>query len=276
MIHCFIILSRSFIKKMPSIEEILSKLQTGSLDLAGAFALAAEKSSAAEMPVKQDGSDLIVARLDRNRGARCGFPEFIYGAGKTVEELLKIVPELHDSGVNVLATRLKSASGETLQKQFPEGEYDPRSGAFLWMHKNAPSPQGKVVILAAGTSDLYAAKEAELTLKACNIGVELIADVGVAAIHRLFKVLPQLEDADAVIAAAGMEGALPSVVAGLVKAPVIALPTSVGYGANLQGITPMLAMLNSCASGVTVVNIDNGFGAACAAARIVNGKQHQN
>ena len=137
---------------------------------------------------------------------------------------------------------------------------------------SASKLRGRVVVLAAGTSDLAAAREAEFTLKACNINAELIVDVGVAALHRLLKVLPALENADAVIAAAGMEGALPSVVAGLVKVPVIALPTSIGYGANLAGLTPMLAMLNSCASGVTVVNIDNGFGAACAAARIVNGK----
>ena len=257
---------------MASIQEILTQLQAGSIDLAQAFAMAADNPNSAEMPVLQDGGNLIVARLDRNRKERCGFPEFIYGAGKTVEELLKIVPELHASKVNVLATRVKAESGKILQEQFPEGEYDPRSGCFLWMSSD-PSPQrGKVVILSAGTSDLAAAKEAEFTLKACDIAVELIVDVGVAALHRLLKVLPVVEKSDVVIAAAGMEGALPSVIAGLVKTPVIALPTSIGYGANLTGLTPMLAMLNSCASGVTVVNIDNGFGAACAAARIVNGK----
>ena len=256
---------------MASIQEILTQLQAGSIDLTQAFAMAADSSNAAEMPVMQDGGNLVVARLDRNRKERCGFPEFIYGAGKTVEEMLKIIPELHASKVNVLATRVKSESGAVLQEQFSEGVYDLRSGCFLWMADPAPV-RGKVVIIAAGTSDLAAAKEAEFTLKACNIAVELIADVGVAALHRLLKVLPALEKADAVIAAAGMEGALPSVTAGLIKTPVIALPTSIGYGANLAGLTPMLAMLNSCASGVTVVNIDNGFGAACAAARIINSK----
>ena len=157
------------------------------------------------------------------------------------------------------------------QETFPLGKYDPRSSTFLWKQPDQVM-RGKVAILAAGTSDLPAAAEAAMTLDACNINAELIVDVGVAAIHRLFKVLDKLTDADAVIAAAGMEGALPSVTAGLIKAPVIALPTSVGYGANLQGLTPLMAMLNSCASGVTVVNIDNGFGAACAAARIVNCK----
>ena len=257
---------------MASIQEILTQLQAGSIDLAQAFAMAAENPNSAEMPVLQDGGNLIVARLDRNRKERCGFPEFIYGAGKTVEELLKIVPELHASNVNVLATRVKAESGKVLQERFPEGEYDSRSGCFLWMSSEPSVPRGKVVILAAGTSDLTAAKEAEFTLKACDIAVELIVDVGVAALHRLLKVLPAVETSDVVIAAAGMEGALPSVIAGLVKTPVIALPTSIGYGANLAGLTPMLAMLNSCASGVTVVNIDNGFGAACAAARIVNSK----
>ena len=256
---------------MAEIEKILSKLQDGSLDLAGAFAMAAAERECAEMPVLQDGGDLVVARLDRNRETRCGFPEFIYGAGKTVEELLKIVPELYASQVNVLATRVKAAAGEKLMLSYPEAEYDQRSGTFLYLQKERQL-RGNVVVLAAGTSDMAAATEAAMTLKACNCNVELIVDVGVAALHRLLKVLPRLQAADAVIAAAGMEGALPSVVAGLIKAPVIALPTSVGYGANLQGITPMLAMLNSCASGVTVVNIDNGFGAACAAARIINGK----
>ena len=256
---------------MKAIQEILTQLQSGSIDLAQAFSMAAENSDAAIMPVVQEGSDLVVARLDRNRKARCGFPEFIYGAGKTVEELLEIIPELHKSKVNVLATRVKSESGAVLQERFPEGVYDPRSGCFLWMTADTV-PRGKAVILAAGTSDLAAAREAEFTLKACNIAVELIVDVGVAALHRLLKVLPAVEKADVVIAAAGMEGALPSVIAGLVKTPVIALPTSIGYGANLAGLTPMLAMLNSCASGVTVVNIDNGFGAACAAARIINSK----
>lgn len=256
---------------MAAIEEILKKLQAGAIDLPGAFAMALSECDDNEMPVMQKGSDLIVARLDRNRGARCGFPEFIYGAGKTVEELLAIVPRLHASGANVLATRVKEAAGTELAQAFPEGVFDHRSGCFLWMQPDAEL-RGKVTILAAGTSDLPAALEAEATLKACGCQTELIVDVGVAALHRLLKVLDQLQDSDAVIAAAGMEGALPSVVAGLVKSPVIALPTSVGYGANLQGFTPMLAMLNSCASGVTVVNIDNGFGAACAAVRIINGK----
>lgn len=255
---------------MGTIEEILKKLRSGSIDLATAFALAANDGSG-EIPVTQDGSDLVVARLDRTRETRCGFPEFIYGAGKTVEELLKIVPELYESGANLLATRLKMDSGKVLQETFPLGKYDPRSSAFLWKQPDQVM-RGKVAILAAGTSDLPAAAEAAMTLDACNINAELIVDVGVAAIQRLFKVLDKLTDADAVIAAAGMEGALPSVTAGLIKAPVIALPTSVGYGANLQGLTPLMAMLNSCASGVTVVNIDNGFGAACAAARIVNCK----
>ncbi len=254
---------------MAAIEEILTALRSGSIDPAQAFAMAAEGKSCHEMPVMQKGSDLVVARLDRSRNARCGFPEFIYGAGKTVEELLQIVPELHGSGANVLATRVKPESGTVLQEHFPEGVYEHRSGCFLWMAEGK-TPRGKVVVLAAGTSDLPVALEAEMTLKACNCNVELVVDVGIAALHRLLAVLDKLEDADAVIAVAGMEGALPSVVAGLIKAPVIALPTSVGYGANLSGITPMLAMLNSCASGVTVCNIDNGFGAACAAARIVN------
>ncbi len=256
---------------MVAIAEILARLEAGVIDLPEAFALACPDSDPRERPVPRAGGDLVVARLDRNRGARCGFPEFIYGAGKTVEELLSIIPQLRKDGANVLATRLAEDAGRKLAAAFPEGSYDPRGRSFLWKaprHEN----RGRVMILAAGTSDLPVALEAQATLEACDCASELIVDVGVAALHRLLKVLDRLRGADAIIAAAGMEGALPSVVAGLVKAPVIAVPTSIGYGAGLNGITPMLAMLNSCASGVTVVNIDNGFGAACAAARIINAK----
>ena len=245
---------------MTAIEEILTKLRAGEIGLPAAFALAADSGCCTEPSC---------VRLDHEREQRCGFPEFVYGAGKTVEQLLAIVPELRACNSNVLVTRLKPEAGETLHRSFPEAKYDPLAKTFLWRDENRPR-RGKVAILAAGTSDLPVAKEAEATLDACDCGSELIADVGIAGLHRLLKVLDRLTGADAIIALAGMEGALPSVVAGLVSKPVIAVPTSVGYGAGLNGLTPLLAMLSSCAGGVVVVNIDNGFGAACAAARIIN------
>ena len=227
------------------------------------FALAANSGNEAEPSC---------VRLDHEREQRCGFAEFVYGAGKTVEQLLAIVPELRERGSNVLVTRLAPDAGEALASAFPEAVYDPLAKTFLWRDENRPK-RGKVVILAAGTSDLPVAQEAEATLAACDCGSELIVDVGIAGLHRLLKVLDRLTCADAIIASAGMEGALPGVVAGLVSQPVIAVPTSVGYGASLNGVTPLLAMLSSCASGVVVVNIDNGFGAACAAARIINSRR---
>ena len=248
---------------MTAIEKILTRLRAGEITLPAALALAAD----AEPAAVSDAASF--ARLDHEREQRCGFPEFIYGAGKTVDQLLRIVPELRAKGATVLATRLSAEAGRALAGNFPEALCDPLAGTFLWRDADRPK-RGKVVILAAGTSDLPVAREAEATLAACDCASELIVDVGIAGLHRLLKVLDRLTSADAIIAAAGMEGALPSVVAGLVRQPVIAVPTSVGYGAGLNGMTPLLAMLSSCAGGVTVVNIDNGFGAACAAARIVN------
>jgi NCAIR mutase (PurE)-related protein len=157
-----------------------------------------------------------------------------------------------------------------LQKKFPEGQFDKLAKAFVIRPEEPLATKGNVLILTAGTSDLGIAMEAKYTLELCGCGVELVSDVGVAGLHRLFAEVSRLRKADALIVVAGMEGALPSVVGGLVRCPVIAVPTSVGYGAALNGITALLGMLNSCASGVTVVNIDNGFGAGCAAARIVN------
>lgn len=252
---------------MTAIEEILTKLRAGEITIPAALALAADAGNG-------DGNDAdsTFVRLDHERESRCGFAEFIYGAGKSVEQLLAIVPELRGRGANVLATRLAPAAGEALHQAFPEAEYNPLARTFLWRDASRPK-RGKAVILAAGTSDLAAAQEAEATLAACDCASELIVDVGIAGLHRLLKVLDRLTCADAVIASAGMEGALPSVVAGLVSCPVIAVPTSVGYGASLNGLTPLHAMLSSCASGVVVVNIDNGFGAACAAARIINSRR---
>lgn len=256
---------------MATFSKILTDLSAGLITLPEALALAEAVNRGGVEPVCQDAGSEIIARLDHSRSERCGFPEFIYGAGKTFEEIAAIIPRLRAKSVNILVTRVTPETGARLQETFPEGKWDERGRTFLWLAPDR-TLRGNVAVVAAGTSDLPAALEAQAALTACDCGSELIVDVGVAAIHRLFRELDRLSRADVIIASAGMEGALPSVIAGLVKVPVIAVPTSVGYGASLNGMTALLAMLNSCASGVTVVNIDNGFGAATAAARIINSK----
>ena len=241
----------------------MSKIATGLRDGSITPAAAAQLLSAL-------AETATFADIDTDRSSRCGFPEFVYGEGKTIEQLLAIFADIANSGAPVLATRLSAEVAPTLLAEFPDGDYDASSRTFLMLPDDFPATKGKVVIATAGTTDLPVAKEAERTLIACGCGVELIPDAGVAGIHRLFKSLPIFENADVAIIVAGMEGALPSVVGGLVSCPVIAVPTSVGYGASLGGLTAMFSMLNSCANGITVTNIDNGFGAGCAAARIVN------
>lgn len=209
------------------------------------------------------------ADLDLDREERCGFPEFIYGEGKTTEQLLGIMHRLNELGKPVLATRVRADSVTAILAAFPEAEHDALA-ATVRIIRPMPKKQGRVCVICAGTSDLSVAREALVTVQVCGYECDLIPDCGVAGLHRLVSKLERLRTADVVIAAAGMEGALPSVTAGLLSCPVIALPTRVGYGASLGGITALLAMLSSCASGVTVVNIDNGFGAACAAVRILS------
>jgi len=211
-------------------------------------------------------------KFDAERFGRCGFPEFIFGAGKTPAQLVEMASRIKAAGQAVLATRLDGDAAAALEKEFPEGKFDSFAGTFLLLPEGFERNKGNVAIVTAGTTDLPVAREAEHTLAACGCRAEIVADAGVAGIHRILAEAEKLKKADAVIVVAGMEGALPSVVAGLVPCPVIAVPTSVGYGAALGGLTAMFAMLNSCANGVTVVNIDNGFGAACAAARIALSK----
>lgn len=241
-------------------ESLLKKVAAGELDFTAALAEAARFSG---------GGDLGVARLDFEREARCGFPEFIYGAGKSTAQLLPIVEAMLARCGRVLVTRLDEPRGRMLAERFPAGFHDDAAGIFL-VAGTPPELPGRTVVLCAGTSDLPVALEAKYTLEFCGGAVDLIADVGVAGLSRLFAVLDRLLDADAAIVVAGMEGALPSVVGGLLPCPVIAVPTGVGYGAALGGFAALAGMLNSCAAGVTVVNIDNGFGAACAAVRILN------
>ena len=214
-------------------------------------------------------NDLGYARLDMSRKERCGFPEFIFGEGKTPEQICGIMKVLKESGRPVLATRITPTAIEAIKAQFPEAEIDSLARTASIRQGVDPIGGGFVLVATAGTSDLPVALEAKTTAELCGCETRLLADAGVAGIHRLLSEKGQMEKASIIIAVAGMEGALPSVIAGLVACPVIAVPTAVGYGASFGGVAALLSMLNSCASGVTVVNIGNGFGAGCAAARIM-------
>lgn len=240
------------------------------------------------------------ADIDLNRSARQGMPEVIYGAGKTAEQIAGIASAMRDRGIaNILITRLdpekaeqvrqelvKEKTDQDVQKHDPEkaGQASPQNESekaspnadFLYdavarigiVNRKETEKQGKIVVVAAGTSDLPVAEEAAVTAELFGNYVERVYDVGVAGIHRLLNRLPVFENANAVIAVAGMEGALVSVIGGLVACPVVGVPTSVGYGASFGGLAALLAMLNSCASGVSIVNIDNGFGAGVLASKI--------
>ena len=213
--------------------------------------------------------DLGVAQIDHHRELRQGVPEIILGESKSLEQLETIIAAMQRNGSNILATRLDEEKATALCNRFPEGEYDADARTFsLVQQKIEITGRGKILIVCAGTSDIPVAREAAITARMLGNQVEELIDVGVAGIHRLLAKGEQLQKAAVIIVVAGMEGALPSVVGGLVAVPVIAVPTSVGYGAAFGGIAALLGMLNSCASGVTVVNIDNGFGAAFAANRI--------
>ena len=213
--------------------------------------------------------DLGFAKVDQHRALRTGFPEVIFGAGKTAEQIAEITRSLNNSAHNVLITRLDPVTAERLQRVFPPLTYSAHARVATLVH-TPPEVigRGSILVIAAGTSDLPVAEEAAVTAELMGNRVERIADVGVSGIHRLLAHQETLRAAAVLIVVAGMEGALPSVVAGLVDKPVIAVPTSIGYGASFGGLAALLAMLNSCAAGVTVVNIDNGFGAAVAASLI--------
>jgi hypothetical protein len=217
--------------------------------------------------------DAGVAMIDHHRTLRQGLPETVYGEGKTIEQLVTIIGRMIQHGGNVLSTRLSAEKGAALQAAYPQGEYDPLARTFVVLQRPiVASGRGTVLVICAGTSDLPVAKEAAITARIFGNKVDELSDVGVAGIHRLFAHSERLRQAAVIIVVAGMEGALPSVVGGLVPVPIIAVPTSVGYGAAFGGIAALLGMLNSCAGGVTVVNIDNGFGAAYAATRINRGE----
>ena len=216
--------------------------------------------------------DLPYARIDHHRALRQGQPEVVFCEGKTVEQVVGICERLEAATGAFLGTRADEAMADALRTRFPRAVWHPTARTVLLAAPDAPPPMtGPVLVVSAGTSDLPVAEEAAVVAEAFGTRVERLVDVGVAGLHRLLAATEALERARVVIVVAGMEGALPSVVGGLVAAPVIAVPTSVGYGASFGGLAALLGMLNSCAAGVTVVNIDNGFGAAVAASRICRG-----
>jgi NCAIR mutase (PurE)-related protein len=204
-------------------------------------------------------ADLGYAHVDLHRRERCGFPEVIFCEGKTPEWIEGVVRQLVAAGQDCLATRVNGDQAVHLGRHFPQAEQD-RLGRTFWLRVTPPrEPTGQVVVITAGTSDLPVAREAFVTAQALGSQVTLLADVGVAGIHRLLHHAQEFRGADAIVVVAGMDGALPSVVGGLVDCPVVAVPTSIGYGAAFGGLAPLLTMLNSCSANVVVVNIDSGF-----------------
>ena len=212
--------------------------------------------------------DIGVARVDVGRHERCGFPEVIFGPGKKPEDVVAIARMIVERHGLLLVTRASEEQVAAMRAAFPEAQVHERARCVTVEVTPLPKLDGVVAVVCAGTSDLPVAEEAAVTLEVFGNRVEKFFDVGVAGIHRLLAVRDQIEACNAVVVVAGMEGALPSAIAGLVSKPVLAVPTSVGYGASFGGLAALLGMLNSCGSGVTVVNIDNGFGAAYAAATI--------
>ncbi len=209
------------------------------------------------------------ATVDHHRALRRGFPEVVYGAGKTPEQVVAIARAIASRGQTVLVTRAAAEAAAAVCAAFPAAEHDPLARTVLLRGGDLVPLPGLVLVVAAGTSDLPVAAEAEVTARALGCTVERLTDVGVAGLHRLLAAQDRLRAATVIIAVAGMEGALPSVIGGLTACPVIGVPTSVGYGASAGGFAALLGMLSSCASGITVVNIDNGFGAGYAAALVL-------
>jgi pyridinium-3,5-biscarboxylic acid mononucleotide synthase len=217
-------------------------------------------------------ADLGFARLDLDRARRTGTPEVVYAAGKTPEQTVACLAALHDGGsAPAWATRVDDATAAAVLERWPDAVVDAEARCVFV--GELPAPTGQVLVLTAGTSDGLVAAEVAATLAASGVGCRRVDDVGVAGVHRVLAVAPDLADADAVVVVAGMDGALPSVVAGLTDRLVVAVPTSVGYGAAFEGLAALLTMLTACAPGVLVVNIDNGFGAGVAAARIARSVQ---
>ena len=242
------------------LKKLLSQVKTGKVTIDEAVA------KLRHLPFENLG----FAHIDHHRQIRCGLPEVIYCPGKTTDQIIKIFSALAEKGNNVLATRAEQSVFDALAKtkKFPKARYEKSARAIVLEQKKVRHSQTVLPIVTAGTSDLPVAAEAKVTAEIMGQRTEIICDVGVAGLHRLLSHLPKLQTANVIIVVAGMEGALASVVGGLVNCPVIAVPTSIGYGASFGGISALLTMLNSCAAGVTTVNIDNGFSAAVAAVLI--------
>lgn len=240
-----------------ALRELLARCKSGETSVDEAVA------SLRQLPFEQTGE----ACIDHHRHLRCGFGEVIFCLGKTVEQVHDIFLRLAAKGGNVLATRATREMYDSIVEAYPAADFQPAARTIV-LRQDFSDPVGHVAIVAAGTSDLAVAEEARVTAEAMGAKVTCHYDVGVAGLHRLLADIPEIQQARAVVAVAGMEGALASVVGGLVAVPVIAVPTSVGYGASFGGVAALLAMLNSCASGVSVVNIDNGFAGGYSAALI--------
>jgi pyridinium-3,5-biscarboxylic acid mononucleotide synthase len=212
--------------------------------------------------------DLGCAKIDTHRELRVGHPEVIFCQGKTTQQIVTIIRAMKDGKSNILATRAGEEVFNAVRDVCPAAVYNPLARTISLKRKKMPKSKNYIAIVTAGTSDLPIAEEAAVTAEMFGNRVERVIDVGVAGVHRLFDKLDIIRGARVIIVVAGMEGALPSVVGGLVDKPIIAVPTSIGYGASFQGVAALLSMLNSCAGGVSVVNIDNGFGAGCMASKI--------
>lgn len=241
-----------------TIQEILNQYKNGEIELTDALQQLSNRGI----------DEMGFATIDTDRLKRTGMPEVIYSSGKTVDQVAQIAERMFQNKIDVLATRATPEMFEAVKKVIPEAQYNPLAKTITYKFNNSVNNKGYIAIVAAGTSDMPVAEEAAETARFLNNEVKTIYDVGVAGIHRLFHKLDIIRNARVIIVVAGMEGALASVVGGLVDKPVIGVPTSIGYGANFQGLSALLSMLNSCASGVSVVNIDNGFGAACQASLI--------
>ena len=235
-----------------NVREILVELQSGAIDVDKAVQLLADTSVA----------DLSHTRLDLDRTRRTGVGEVVYAQGKTFQQLVDIFSELERRGENVLATRVQDDVALKILQKFPNVDYNKIAKTIILRSKPEASKTGLVAIVSAGTSDMHVAEEARITAEFFGSNTKCFYDCGVAGLHRLISNIEEIRKANVVIAIAGMEGALASVLAGLVKTPVVAVPTSVGYGANFEGLSALLSMINSCANGVSIVNIDNGYGAA--------------
>ena len=244
------------------LRDILEAVEHGTLSAADAAA------QVTGMLRRMPFEDLGFARVDHHRAVRQGFPEVIFGAGKTPEQVAAIAERLVAAGQTLLVTRTDETTWAAVRKVAPNARFHAEARLISHRPVAAPTGRGVVLVAAAGTSDRPVAEEARISAEVLGNRVDALHDVGVAGLHRLLAEHERLDRARVIIAVAGMEGALPSVLGGLVRAPVIAVPTSVGYGASFGGLTALLAMLNSCASGVAVVNIDNGFGAAALASAI--------